>query len=372
MFPFTVVVSNASSPAPVFTTQPISVTVAGGTVAFEAGATNATSYQWMWNGSTPVAGATDPILLISNAAASVGSYTCVATNSGGSATSNAATLSLTSTSDVGRLVNISTRAQVGTGGNILIAGFAIGGQGTSGDEPLLIRGSGPALTPLGVAGALPDPQLQLYQGSNVLATNDGWAGNAQIASTASAVGAFSWTNTSSHDAALLVSPAAGSYTAQISGESNDTGVALVEVYDATPAGTHTPTDPRLVNISARVQVGTGGNILIAGFVIGGSTARTVLVRASGPALVPFGVAGTLPDPELQLFSGSTLLASNNGWGGTTEVSSTASSVGAFGWSSPTSNDSALLLTLPPGAYTAQVSGASGDTGVALVEIYEVP
>ena len=119
-------------------------------------------------------------------------------------------------------------------------------------------------------------------------------------------------------------------------------------------------------------MGTGGNILIAGFVIGGSTARTVLVRASGPALVPFGVAGTLPDPELQLFSGSTLLASNNGWGGTTEVSSTASSVGAFGWSSPTSNDSALLLTLPPGAYTAQVSGASGDTGVALVEIYEVP
>ena len=145
-----------------------------------------------------------------------------------------------------------------------------------------------------------------------------------------------------------MSPAAGSYTAQISGESNDTGVALVEVYDATPAGTYTPTDPRLVNISARVQVGTGGNILIAGFVIGGSTARTVLVRASGPALVPFGVAGTLPDPELQLFSGSTLLASNNGWGGTAEVSSTASSVGAFGWSSPTSNDSALLLTLPAG------------------------
>jgi hypothetical protein len=372
VFPFTVVVSNVSSPAPVFTTQPISVTVAGGTVAFEAVATNATSYQWMWNGSTPVTGATDPILLISNAAASVGSYTCVATNSGGSATSSAATLSLTSTSDIGRLVNISTRAQVGTGGNILIAGFAIGGQGTSGDEPLLIRGSGPALTPLGVTGALPDPQLQLYQGSNVLATNDGWAGNAQIASTASAVGAFTWTNTSSHDAALLVSPAAGSYTAQISGESNDTGVALVEVYDATPAGTYTPADPRLVNISARVQVGTGGNILIAGFVIGGSTARTVLVRASGPALVPFGVTGTLPDPELQLFSGSTLLASNSGWGGTTEVSSTASSVGAFGWSSPTSNDSALLLTLPPGAYTAQVSGASGDTGVALVEIYEVP
>ncbi len=144
------------------------------------------------------------------------------------------------------------------------------------------------------------------------------------------------------------------------------------MYDATPAGTYTPTTPRLVNISARVQVGTGSNILIAGFVIGGSTARTVLVRASGPALVPFGVTGTLPDPQLQLYSGSTLLASNSGWAGDAQVASTASSVGAFGWSNATSNDSALLLTLPPGAYTAQVAGASGDTGVALVEVYEVP
>jgi hypothetical protein len=261
---------------------------------------------------------------------------------------------------------------VGTGGNILIAGFVIGGTGTSGTEPLLIRGSGPALSSLGVSGALPDPELQLFSGTNSLATNNGWAGSAQIASTAAAVGAFTWSSATSHDSALLVSPAAGAYTAQISGAASDTGVSLVEVYDATPAGSYTPTSPRLVNISARVQVGTGGNILIAGFVIGGSTARTVLVRASGPALVPFGVSGTLPDPRLQLYSGATLLASNSGWGGDAQVSSTASSVGAFGWANATSADSALLLTLPPGAYTAQVAGASGDTGVALVELYEVP
>jgi hypothetical protein len=96
----------------------------------------------------------------------------------------------------------------------------------------------------------------------------------------------------------------------------------------------------------------------------------VLVRASGPALSTFSVPGVLPDPKLQIYSGSDVVASNSGWGGNTQIAATAASVGAFQWS-PTGNDSAILITLPPGAYTAQVSGASGDTGVALVEVYDV-
>jgi hypothetical protein len=372
VFSFTVVVTSVASAAPVFTVQPISATVAGGTVVLVAEASNSPTYQWMWNGSTPVAGATSPTLLISNAAAAVGSYTCVATNSLGAATSNPATVAITSTTDIGRLVNISCRATVGTGADILIAGFVVGGAGTSGSESLLIRGSGPALVPFGIAGTLPDPQLQIYSGATVLGTNDGWGGSAQIASTAAAVGAFAWSDSSSHDAALLEGLSGGPYTAQIAGESADSGIALAEIYDATPAGTYTLSTPRIVNISARVQVGTGGNILIAGFAIGGTTSRTVLIRASGPALAAFGVAGTLPDPQLQLYSGATMLESNDGWGGNAQISESAASVGAFAWSSSTSNDSAILVTLPPGPYTAQVSGASGDTGVALVEIYEVP
>jgi hypothetical protein len=257
---------------------------------------------------------------------------------------------------------------VGTGGNILILGFAVNGSGT---EPLLARGSGPALVTFGVAGTLPDPQLQLFNGSTAIATNNGWAGSATIASEASAVGAFPWTSPTSHDSALASPLGAGSYTLQIAGQSGDTGVALAELYDATPAGTFTASSPHLTNLSARVQVGTGGNVLIAGFSIGGSAAVTVLIRASGPALVPFGVTGTLPDPQLQLFSGSTVLAGNLGWGGNTQIASRASSVGAFPWTSPVSDDSALLITLPPGSYTAQVAGAAGDTGVALVEVYEV-
>jgi hypothetical protein len=383
VFPFTVVVTAATTaptpppttPAtsgPVFTAQPISVSVTGGTVALSAMASNTPTYQWMLNGATPVPGATGPVLEFADAAADVGSYTCVATNAAGSATSNPATISLASTMDVGRLVNISCRAQVGTGSSILIAGFVVGGQGTSGGEPLLIRGSGPALTAFGVTGTLPDPELQIFSGSTLAGTNNGWAGSSMIASAASAVGAFPWTSPSSHDSALLENLPSGPYTAQISGQSNDTGVSLAEIYDETPAGTYTPASPRLVNISARVQVGSGSNVLIAGFVIGGSTARTVLIRASGPALVPFGVTGTLPDPQLGLYSGSTALDTSNGWGGNAAVATTAAAVGAFPWSNPSSNDSAILVTLPPGAYTAQVSGASGDTGVALVEIYEVP
>jgi hypothetical protein len=370
VFPFTVVVASAAiaSSAPVFTTQPISVSVTGGTVALNAVASNSPTYQWFWNGTTPVAGATSSTLVIANAASSAGSYTCVATNSAGTVTSNAATVSITGTSDLGRLVNLSTRAQVGTGANILIVGFAVSG---SGSEPLLARASGPALIPLSVTGTLPDPQLQLFSGSTVLATNNGWAGSATIASEAASVGAFPWGTPTSHDSALATQLAAGSYTAQVAGQSNDTGVALAEVYDATPAGTFTASSPHLVNLSARVMVGTGANVLIGGFAIGGSSAVTVLIRASGPALIPLSVTGTLPDPELQLFSGSTVLAANQGWGGDTQIAATAASVGAFPWSTPTSKDSALVVTLPPGSYTAQVSGASGDTGVALVEVYEV-
>jgi hypothetical protein len=371
VFSFTVVVSNAvSASAPVFTIQPISVTVPGGTVALDAVASNSPSYQWMWNATTPVAGATSSTLLLSDAAAATGTYTCVASNSSGTVTSTPATVAIDNTADIGRLVNISCRATVGTGGNILIAGFVVGGAGTAGSEPLLIRASGPALAPFGVTGTLADPQLQLFSGSTVLESNDGWAGSAAITTAASAVGAFGWGSTTSHDAALVDNLAGGAYTAQIAGESGDTGVALAEVYDDTAA--YTATSPRIVNISARVQVGTGGNILIVGFAVGGSTARTVLIRASGPALVPFGVTGTLPDPQLKLFSASTVLENNNAWGGNAQIRTTAATVGAFPWSSDSSNDSAILVTLPPGPYTAQVSGASGDTGVALVEVYEVP
>jgi arabinan endo-1,5-alpha-L-arabinosidase len=367
--------------APVFTTQPLSVSVNTGTVALDAVASNSPTYQWLLDG-VPVPGATGPVFLSGDAASAAGTYTCVATNSAGSSTSSPATLSLTGPANPGRLINLSCRALVGTGANVLIAGFAIGGAGTSGAEPVLIRASGPALAaaPFGVPSTLADPELQIdsLAGSvpSPVASDSGWGGGAAISSAAASVGAFAWGDPSSKDSAVVTTLPAGPYTAEISGAAGDTGVALAEVYDATPAGAYTAASPRLVNLSARVEVGTGGNVLIAGLVIGGSAARTVLVRASGPAIAaaPFDVPGTLPDPVLTLNNLGTgaVVATNSAWGGTADVTTEATSVGAFSWGNPSSEDSAILVTLPPGNYTATVSGASNDTGVALVEVYEVP
>jgi len=370
-------VTPQAAGSPNVTTQPASQTVnSGQSVAFSIAATGTPTpaYQWFFNG-TPIAdgdgisGSSTSTLYLSGASAGAGTYTCTATNSVGSVSTNGATLTVVNTSTPGRLIDISSRALVGTGANVLIAGYVIQG---SDPLPVLVRSSGPALVPLGVTGVLPDPQLQLYSGSTVVGSNAGWGGNSKIASTANAVGAFAWTSPGSKDSALLETQNPGAYTAITSGVSGDSGVALAEVYDATPSGTWNLSLSRLGDISARAYVGTGGNVLIAGFVIGGSTAKTVLIRASGPALAPLGVTGVLPDPQLQLYSDSTVIYSNAGWGGNAAVAAAASNVGAFTWSNPSSNDSAILVTLSPGAYTAIVSGVSGDTGVSLVEVYDVP
>jgi len=131
------------------------------------------------------------------------------------------------------------------------------------------------------------------------------------------------------------------------------------------------TPSQVINISTRGFVGTGGNILIAGFAIAGTSPQTVLIRASGPALTPFGVTGVLPDPKLTLMSGSNAVATNTGWGGSTQIAAAAAQVGAFSWGTTATPDSAILTTLQPGNYTAEVAGASGDTGDALVEVYVV-
>jgi hypothetical protein len=128
-----------------------------------------------------------------------------------------------------------------------------------------------------------------------------------------------------------------------------------------------------VNLSCLEQVSSGG-ILSAGFVVGGSTAVQVLIRASGPTLAaaPFNLLGTIPDPKLTLFSGSTVLATNTGWGGSTSITAANKATGAFQFVNSASKDSAVVFTLQPGAYTVQASSASGIAGVTLIEVYEVP
>lgn len=256
-----------------------------------------------------------------------------------------------------RLVNLSVRTNAGSGVDTLIVGFNLAG---AGNKPLLLRGVGPALAPFGVTGALADPTLRLdVLNGTLVAQNDNW--DSAVAPVAAGVGAFALP-ASSRDAALLPTLAAGSYTAQVGG---GTGVALVELYD-TAAGS----GPALTNVSARTRSGAGGDVLIAGFSIGGVGTKTLLIRAVGPGLVPFGVDGTLADPQLAIFSGPSQIAANDNWGNSAALATAATQVGAFALPAG-SRDAALLINLPTGSYTAQVTGANNSAGVVLIEVYEL-
>ncbi|HND60968.1 MAG TPA: immunoglobulin domain-containing protein [Opitutaceae bacterium] len=274
------------------------------------------------------------------------------------------------TTHTDRLVNISTRGLVGDGDKAMIAGFVISG---SQSKSVLVRASGPTLTGYGLSGAMDDPVLKIYRGQDVILSNDNWSTSADaslIASTAARVGGFAQ-QSGSKDAALITSLTPGVYSAQVTrADGSATGVALVEVYDASVApGAEVQ---KVINISTRGEVGTGEKIMIAGFVVSGNAPKRVLIRAVGPTLGGYGVTGTLADPLLKLYQGETVIASNDDWGTIGSAASDAAAlVGAFPLNSG-SKDAALLLTLAPGVYSAQVSGVGGTTGVALIEVYEVP
>jgi len=271
-----------------------------------------------------------------------------------------------------RLLNLAARAQVGTGGDVLIPGFVIG-PGAS--KSVLIRAVGPTLGTFGVAGTLTSPVLTLFDSAQrSVATNTRWSSApnaAEIRLVAPRVGAFALPENSA-DSVVLAKLAPGAYTAQTAGANNTAGVALVEIYDAdATAGAGTS---RLINTAVRAQVGTGANVLIPGLVVSDGAPKTVLIRAVGPTLASFGVAGTLAEPVVSLFAGAESFLTNRGWANASnasEIRTTAAKVGAFALTDG-SKDSVILASLSPGAYTIQVSGADGTTGVALVEVYEVP
>jgi hypothetical protein len=352
--------------------QPRSQNVAAGsTVAFGVGATGTTlNYQWRRNGA-PLPGATNPTLIVTNAAPShAGVYTVVVTNTAGSVTSDPVTLTVASGVLPGRISNLAIRSQAGSDARTLIVGFAIGPAGASGSKPVLVRGIGPTLGVFGVPGVLGDPKLEVFRGTTKIGENDDWNGSSVVSGVADSVGAFPLSAAASKDAALYNAAfASGTYSVQLTGPPGATGVALAEIYDA--ATSYGASSSRLVNVSARTEVGSGADILIAGFVISGDAAKTLLIRAIGPTLSGFGVAGALADPKLELYSGRTKLSENDDWGGGAALGNVFLNAGAFPLL-PASRDSTLLVTLPPGNYTAQVSGVGNTTGIALVEIYEVP
>ena len=268
-----------------------------------------------------------------------------------------------------RLINLAGRARAGFGDQSAAAGFTISGSGT---KTVLLRAVGPALSGLGVTTALGQPRLELFQGSTLRATNTGWStgGNGPAIIAAAAAGGAFPLAAASADSALLVTLAPGNYTTIASAADGRSGVGLVEVYDVPDPATQA----RLANIAIRAPVGAGTDTLVAGFVVTGSQPQRFVIRAAGPALSQFGVTGALTRPELNLLSGNSVLAQNSGWATSSDapaISQAARQVGLFAFPSG-SQDAAVIATLAPGAYTAQVTSADKVTGIALIEVYELP
>ncbi len=369
----TATLTVAAPIAPAITLQPRGLTLQPGnrlSLWVDASGSAPLSYQWRKD-NLPIPGEVGRFHEAAAAsAADAGSYSVMVTNAAGAVTSATASVVL----DAGAssvLGNLSTRAMVGAGDSILIPGFVISG---SAPRRLLIRAVGPTLAtaPFNVSGALLDPALSIFSGGTMLFTNNDWssATNAgAIADAAASVGAFALP-AASGDAAALVDLAPGPYTVQVSGVGGATGIALVEVYDATAPAAATG---RLANLAARSETGSGDAIAISGFVVTGTAAKTLLVRAVGPSLASFGVGGRLADPRLVLFNGAVQIFTNDDWNDAPDVAAliaATSSVGAFPLEAD-SADSAALVVLMPGSYTAQAIGADGGAGNVLVEVYDV-
>lgn len=268
-----------------------------------------------------------------------------------------------------RLVNISSRLRIASGDSSgpAIAGFVVTGTVT---RQFLVRAVGPGLSALGVGDALANPRLQLYRGSTLVAENDDWSNDTSVSTTGDQVGAFKL-NAGSRDSALVANLAPGAYTAIVSSAGGG-GVALIEIYDASSEAPSIA--PPLVNVSSRGFTEPGEGSLMAGFVVSGNAPKRVLIRGIGPGLTPFGVTGTLVDPQISLYSGGTVMVTNDNWeagdnGAPMQAAFAAS--GAFALD-PGSKDAALVVNLVPGAYTVRVSGAGNASGSALVEVYDLP
>ena len=368
-----------AAPVPEIESQPASIAVNGGGAAsfgVQALVLGPASYQWRKDGVNladggHISGATSATLSLSGVSNDdSGIYTLVITSERGSTTSSDALLSLWS-SDSGQLSNLSTRGQVLSGNNILIAGFVIAG---ADPKTVLIRGIGPSLGQfVGTEKALADSILSVFSGSTEILSNDDWWSQSDpqaVANLADQLGAFP-ISTDTRDAALSGELSAGAYSVHLAGK-DGTGIGLVELYDGSASN-----NSRLMNISTRGRVGTGDSVMVPGIVVTDNS-RSLLIRGVGPELAAsfgFSSGDVLPDPVITLTNqDGDEVATNDDWSLSPDagmISLVAQQVGAFPLTEG-SPDAVLLIEVPPGVYTALISDASGGEGIAIVEVYAAP
>ncbi|MBK7661803.1 MAG: hypothetical protein IPJ28_23000 [Betaproteobacteria bacterium] len=256
-----------------------------------------------------------------------------------------------------RLANISTRMQVLSGNDVLIGGFIIGG---AVPKTVVVRARGPSLIPFGIPNALVNPRMDLFSGQDIIATNDNWQ-TQTIPADVAAIQASGFAPTNDLESAIRTTLAPGAYTAVVTGVGNGSGVGIVEVFEV-----DLPEIP-LINISTRGQVLTANDVMIGGFIIQGDAPQTVIIRARGPSLVPFGIPNALLDPVLQLFDGPTPIATNDDW----QLQATPADLARIqgsGFAPSDTREAVISITLPPGAYTAIVTGKNGTTGGGIMGV----
>jgi|SRR5882724_10773014 len=271
------------------------------------------------------------------------------------------------------LSNVSTRAFVQTGDNVVIGGFIVEGTGS---KRVIIRAIGPELTQYGVPNVLANPTLELHDGTGALiASNNNWAttiiGGIITANQVRDIQASGYAPGNGFESAIIADLAPGNYTAIVRGVNDMTGVGLVEVYDLSPE-----ISSILGNISTRALVQTDDNVMIGGFIVQGTGPKRVIVRAIGPELSQYGVPNTLPDPTLELHDKSgALIAFNDDWQhtiiGGIITRDQVLDIQNSGYAPADLSESAIIANLPPGNYTAIVRSKNIITGIALVEVYDL-
>jgi hypothetical protein len=263
-------------------------------------------------------------------------------------------------------VNVSTRAWVGTGDNVVIGGFFVGAPGP---KQVLVRVRGPGLAQFNVPDPLQNPQLELWANGQMINSNNDWGS----ASNASAITASGLAPGDAREPAILVQLNEGGYTAIARGEGNTTGIALVEVFEIDGSSA-----PKLINLSTRGFVDTGDRVMIGGIVVNGQPGETkrLLFRALGPSLgeAPFNVQNALNDPALRLYNQSSEeLIENDDWDLLSDT--LQAQVTALNLAPTVRRESVLLVDLVPGQYTLIVRPFENDTGaepgVGLIEAYEI-
>lgn len=270
------------------------------------------------------------------------------------------------------LANISARAYCATGDNMTFGGFVIAG---SGSKRVLVRAIGPSLTKFGLTDAevLRDPMVEVHDRSSIIAENNNWGDNANLAeieSIATRIGAAPLLPTDTTSSVALLTLGSGAYTFTVRGQDGGAGIVLLEVYDVDPENVGT----KFCNISARGYATTNNGVTIGGFVIAGNLPKRVLMRAFGPSLTGLGLGAplVLADPVIELHHGSPTIGTNDDWGSTdqTDIRTTGARVGAIPFDQTDTKSSALLVTLDPGSYSFIARGKNDTSGIVLVEVYD--